>query len=156
MGIGCFCQTSDGQHEPDCHRYVKPGGRDAANYWHDKWTDQVAITAQRVKELAEARAELNRIKGHMPGTIPDWVHAHDNMQVERDEARAEVARLKEVVDYWKDHWETEAGKNNAIGAELSALRAKVDTLFPAIQHGDGNHRAWLAAAIKAHFAEGGG
>lgn len=40
-------------------------------------------------------------------------------------------------------------------AELDRLQAEIRasaTLFDAIQHGDAEHRAWLKAAIAAHFA----
>lgn len=37
-------------------------------------------------------------------------------------------------------------------AELEALEAKCRSLFDAIKHGDGEHQAWLKAAIEKHFS----
>ncbi len=38
-------------------------------------------------------------------------------------------------------------------AEIAHLQARQQELFDAIAHGDDEHRAWLKAAIDAHFAD---
>ena len=45
-------------------------------------------------------------------------------------------------------------RTNAAEGALTALKQRVDTLFAAIQHGDDAHRAWLWAAVAAHFSGG--
>jgi hypothetical protein len=56
-------------------------------------------------EVARLKDELNRVKGHAPGTVAGWMHAHDNMQMDRD---------------------LELGRRIRLEAELSALRVRLE------------------------------
>jgi hypothetical protein len=66
-------------------------------------------------EVARLKDELNRVKGHAPGTVAGWMHAHDNMQMDRD---------------------LELGRRIRLEAELSALRVRLDLAEKCCQAAD--------------------
>lgn len=76
------------------------------------------------------------------------------------EARAEIERLKGDVSHWVNCWDKQVQvtaarieERNEARAELTALKAKIGTLFDAIKHGDQAHQEWLSEKIYAHFAD---
>ena len=82
-----------------------------------------------------------------------------------ERARRIVARFYQGIrDHDYAHWVMEGRKDGTndmrlvvtalaeAADEIASLRARVNSLFSAIQHGDEEHRAWLKEAIENHFA----
>ena len=50
-----------------------------------------------------------------------------------------------------DGWRIMRGERDAALEQVKELKARIESLFVAIEHGEPDHRAWLKGAIDEHF-----
>lgn len=106
--------------------------------------------------------ELESLRGQVLDIIHDTLEAEyvGTYIAGMDEAAGKIAALLSARHRIQSEGRTGAGEAHRIafeqamanGQAASSLRARVSSLFSAIQHGDDEHRAWLKEAIEKHFA----